>query len=313
MPVLAKPVSRPSGGGLVIPDVGYAVATWTAPDGTVWPLQNEDLGWHTITEGITGLDAAPVTLTSDKRLAGGVKVRNRRPDERVITWPLDVYSEESHTEFVQRWRRIMRAFTQTTQLGPGWLEIARPDGSARRIQAYYQSGFEGRRGLPVLSDQVVITLLCEDPYWQDVAPTVITRRHAVGGPFLSPFPTVSSSQVLGDTTIHNPGDVEAWPDWTLTGPATQLTGTLATTGEEFVLDPTITAHGALLAGEQATIQTRPMRVRGPAGEVWTSALNWPGAQLWALPYGQHDVTFAVAGSGPGSTVQLSFYPRYESA
>lgn len=313
MPVLAGHVSQPPGDGLVIPDVGFAFATWYAPDGTVWPLQNEDQGWQTLTDGVSGLDAASITLTTDKRARGGVRVRHRQPNERVITWPLDVFSDTSHMEFIGRWRRVMRAFTQTTQLGPGWLEIARPDGTARRVQAYYQEGFQGRHGYGVLSDQAVITLLCEDPYWQDVTQTIITRRHSEGGSFLSPFPTVSSSQVLGDTTLINPGDVEAWPDWTITGPASGLTGTLITTGEEFVLDPTLTAHGALLIGEQATIQTNPARVRGPAGEVWTPALNWPGAQLWGLPDGEHEVSFAVAGSGPGSEIELAFYPRYESA
>jgi len=308
MPLLAGAATAPpSAPPLFIEDVGYAVATWYAPDGTVWPLMNEDSGWFTLPDGITGLGAAALSFTNDKRIRGGVRVRHIQPDERVITWPLHIYSDESHTEFVQRWRRVMRAFTQTTQLGPGWLEIARPDGSARRVQAFYQDGFDGARGLGVLSDQVVITLLCEDPYWQDTTPTVIRRQHAVGTPYLDPYPTVSSSQVLGDTTLVNPGDVTAWPEWTITGPATGLTATLHTTGEAFTLT------GTLAAGEQATIRTNPAQVRGPGGAVWTGNLDWPGAQLWGLPPGQHNVTFAVSSSGPGTSIELTFFPRYESA
>lgn len=312
MPILAGHTAPPAGPGLVVPNVGYAVATWYAPDGTVWPLMDEDVGWFTLDEGISGLDAAAITISSDRRQRGGIRVRHIQPEQRVITWPLHVYSDSSHGEFVARWRAVMRAFTCTTRLGPGWLEIARPDGSARRVAAFYQEGFEGARGLGVLSDTAVITLVAEDPYWQDTEPTVIRRAHAVGAPFLDPFPTVSSSQVLGDTTINNPGDVEAWPEWTITGPASGLTATIAT-GQSFTLDPSATSHGNLLGGEQATIRTDPAQIRGPGGEVWTGALNWPGAVLWGLPPGEHAVTFAVAGSGPGSSIELLFYARYESA
>ncbi|MFC6885284.1 MULTISPECIES: phage tail protein [Actinomadura] len=311
MPILAAPPAAQP--GLVIEDVGYVVATWYAPDGSVWPLMNEDLGWHTLADGVAGLDAAAITITTDKRMRGGVRVRHIRPEQRAITWPLDVYSAESHTQFVARWRELMLAFTQTSRLGPGWLEIARPDGTARQAAAYYQAGFEGRHGMGVLSDQAAITLLCEDPYWSDRDPVVIDRAYATGVPFLVPFPTVSSAHVLGDTTIVNPGDVEAWPTWTITGPASGLTATLHTTGEAFTLDPALTAHGPLAAGETATIRTNPAQVRGPADAVWTGALDWPGAVLWSLPPGEHPVTFAVAGAGPGSAVRLEFFPRYESA
>jgi hypothetical protein len=301
MPILAG-LATPPAPELYIEDVGYAVATWYAPDGSVWPLMNEDLGWLTLAEGITGLDAEALTITTDKRRRGGVRVRHIQPEQRVITWPLEVFSDSSHVEFVARWRQVMNAFVQTTELGPGWLEIARPDGSARRVACYYQDGFEGARGLGVLSDRVVITLLCEDPYWQDAVATVIGREYSQGAPFLNPFPKISAAHVLGETTIANPGDVIAWPYWQVTGPASGLTAQLHTTGESFVLTPSATPHGNLLAGEQATIRTDPPQIRGPGNQVWTGALNWPGAVLWGLPKGEHDVK-----------VELRFFPRYRSA
>lgn len=316
MPILAGPPSSPPGPGLVVPDVGYAVATWYAPDGSVWPLMDEDSGWFTLPDGISGLGAESIQITTDRRPRGGVRVRHIQPIERTITWGLHVYSDESHQEFVDRWRAVMHAFDQTSELGPGWLEIARPNGSARRIQAYYQEGFDGEAGLGVLSDSAVITLLCEDPYWQDATPTVIRRGYAEGVPYLAPYPTVSSAHVLGETTVTNPGQVIAWPEWLITGPASGLTATLGTTGEAFTIDPNATpspAHGNLLAGEQVTIRTDPPQVRGPDGSNWIGALDWPGAELWGLPAREHQVIFGLAGAGPGSQVQLTFYPRYKSA
>lgn len=310
MPIIASPRPQPA---LWIEDVGFATATWYAPDGTVWPLMAEDQGWRTLVEGISGLGAETITITSDKRIRGGVRVRSVRREQRVITWPLEVWSDESHVEFVQRWRAITNAFACTSELGPGWLEIARPDGTARRVAAYYQDGLEPKSGIGILSDSCVITLLCEDPYFQDSVPTTVTRSYATGHPFLSPFPKVSSASVLGATTIVNGGDVPAWPVWTLDGPAAGLTATLTATGESFTLTPSATPHGPLLLGEQATVRTDPAQIRGPAGEIWTGALNWPGAVLWSVPAGESAVTFSIAGASPGSAVRLQFNQRYRSA
>lgn len=313
MPLIAAASPTFTAQPIYIEDVGYAVATWIAPDGSVWPLMDEASGVRTLAEGISGLDAAPITLTRDKQARGGTRVRHVQAEERVITWPLEIWSDESHLEFVQRWRTMLDAITQTTELGPGWLQLARPDGTVRQIACYYQDGFEGKQGLGILADQAVITLLAPDPYWQDTVATSIPRDYATGHPFLAPFPTVSSAHVLGDTVVTNPGEITAWPEWTITGPASGLTATLTSTGASFTLSPGATAHGNLLAGETATIRTNPMQVRGPAGEVWTSAINFPGAVLWGLPRGDSAVTFALTGAGPGSHIELRFYPRYRSA
>jgi hypothetical protein len=269
-----------------------------------------------MSDGVTGLDAAAIVITSDDRARGGVKVRHIQPAERIITWPLYVYGE-SHQEFVEQWRAVAKAFTQTTRLGPGELEIARPDGSARRVQAYYQEGFAGqaKQGYGIYSDFAVLTLLCEDPYWRDVQALSIHREYGTPADFQDPYPTVSSSQVLGDTVLTNPGDVEAWPSWVITGPAALVTATNNRRGESFDLDPDAASisHGDLVGGEQVTISTDPPQVRFQDGSNWTGALNWPGAVLWPLDPGESEVTFQLDDSGPGSAVDLSFYPRFETA
>jgi hypothetical protein len=143
----------------------------------------------------------------------------------------------------------------------------------------------------------------------------VHRSYDDGVDFLDPFPSVSSSQVLGATTVNNPGDVIVWPEWTVTGPASLVTFTRDDTGEEFVLDPDATAigHGALLAGEQVTITTDPPRVRYEDGSNWVGALNWPGAVLWGLAPGDNGVSFQLDGSSTGSAVDMTFHPRYETA
>lgn len=296
------------------PEIGLAVASYTDPSGTVWPLTDPERGWFTLADGVTGLGAAPVTLTTDPHPRGGVRVRHVQANERSIVWPLHVYGTDQ-AEFLARWRSLARAFTSTSRLGAGVLEIARPDGSRRQVDVYYKEGFEGQgqAGFGVTADTAVLTLLCEDPYWLDPVPRAVHREHAVGENFLAPFPSVSSSQVLGATTVTNPGDVVVWPTWTITGPASLVTFTRSDTGEAFTLDPSAVGHGALVDGEQVTVRTDPPQVRGPDGSNWVGALNWPGAVLWGLAPGDNAVVFQLDGSGPGSAVDLSFNPRYETA
>ncbi|EPD63183.1 phage tail domain-containing protein [Streptomyces sp. HGB0020] len=327
MPLITAPVVTPpdTGGGgtpVPLPEIGFATATYTDPTGTVWRLTDDQAGYFTLADGVSGLGAAPYDLTTDAQPRGGARLRHAQPQPRAIVWPLYVYGS-THVEFVQRWRALASAFTRTLRLNPdgtrtpGVLEIARPDGSSRRIKVYYQEGFEGqgKQGTGIASDSAVITLWCEDPYWVDPVTVTVHRETGTLSDFFVPYPTVSSSQVLGSTTVTNPGDVEVWPVWTITGPASLITFTNNDTGESFTVDPNATeiGHGNLLAGEQVTISTDPPTVRYQDGSNWVGALNWPAAALWGLAPGSNAVTFQLDGSGPGSAVDLTFNPRYETA
>jgi hypothetical protein len=301
---------------VVVPEVGYASITYIAPDGTVWPMTNQALGYYALAEGVSGLGAAPVTLTTDPLPRGGVKLRHVQPQGRTIVWPVHVEAA-THQEFIDSWRALGRAFTATLRDGPGILDIARPDGTRRQIKVRYQEGWEGlgQAGTGINWDNAIVTLLAEDPYYYDPTPVAITRAYGTSANYLSPFPSVSNAQVLGATTLTNPGFVTAWPTWTITGPATLITATDTTTGDAWTIDPNASgiAHGNLLAGETVTVTTDPPGVRGPDGSNWTGALNWPSAVLWGLPPGDTAVNIALTGAGPGSSVTLSFNPRYEMA
>ncbi|MEV4670967.1 hypothetical protein AB0K34_04870 [Actinomadura sp. NPDC049382] len=315
MPLLTGTRTGP-GTGIPLPGVGFATASFTDPSGTVWPLTDEASGWFTLSDGVSGLDVTPYELTKDSYPRGGSRLRHRQPAERTIIWPLHVYGD-THLQFLGRWRDLGTAFAATLHDGPGWLEIARPDGTRRRIQVIYQDGFEGRaqQGTGIISDTAILALYCQDPYWLDPVPVTEHRSYGLGVDFLNPFPSVSSGRVLGETTLLNTGSVEAWPTWTITGPATLVTITNQDTGEAFVLDPDADGigHGPLLAGEQVVVTTDPPRVRGPLGETWTGALNWPGAVLWSLRRGVNRVNFQLDGAAEGSAVDVSFNARYEMA
>ncbi len=292
----------------MVTDVGTMQATWTDPTGTVWQLTDisPEVGWFTM-PGPAGWDSAPYEIVSDPHPRGGDVVRAIRQQPAVLQWPLHIYGD-SHQQFIDRYRKIKRAFMSTVhRSAPGILRVYRPDGSAREISAFYQEGLSGQAGQGWTSASPVVSLFCPDGAWRDPIPKVITRSTAPTASFLSPWLTLSASQVLGDTTLENPGDLIAWPTWSITGPCTAITATNNTTGQTWTLTYT------LAAGETAQITTDRPTARGPAGQNISAALNWPTAFLWPLVDGDNDVTFSVAGAGTGTGIQLTFYARYEGA
>lgn len=284
-------------------------ATWTAPDGSIYQLTDRSVGYWTLANAVA-FGAAPLTLTADANPRGGSTMRHVQPESRQIIWPMHIKGA-TNTEFKARWREIGRAFAMTTQprsdgtLKPGVLTVRWPDGSTRQISAFYQSGFDGQPGMHWHYDQVVMTLYAEDPYWSDVVQATVTRTFVSdSSTFFAPFLHVSSSQTLGDTTVTNPGDVVAWPTWTITGPATGITATNNDTGESFAVAISLTA------GQVLTITTDPPSVIGPTGDSAIGAVNFPDAVLWGLRPGDTSATFDVTGSGAGTSIQLAFFPRY---
>lgn len=319
LPVGANP-TPPPGPPIILPTIVPSdayTATWYAPDGTVWPLSDPSVGWHSLDSVSGALGAAPILMTADPYARGGSTVRHIQAQPRLITWPIRI-DGPGHLDFLPRFRALARAFTQTRRLGPGVLEIQRPDGSRRQINAYYEDGFDPvpGNGSGWFYGDIVMTLYCPDPYWTDPTLTEIPRSFSGGSTsYLTSYPTVSSSQTLDDSVATNPGDVEAYPTWVITGPASGIEATNELTGESFTIDPNAAGigHGDLLLGETVTITTFPPAVRGPDGSIWTAALNFPDAVLWALQPGDNPINVAITGSDDGSGFVMTFPARYETA
>lgn len=316
MPILAGVITPPTTPPVSVPEVGYASITYIDPRGGVWPMTDITRGYFALADGISGLGAAPVTLTTDPLPRGGARLRHVQPQARTIVWPMRVEAD-THQEFIDLWRALGRAWTDTLRYGPGILDIARPDGRRRQIKVRYQDGWEGlgRPGTGLNWDNAVITLLAEDPYFFDPVPVRLVRSYGPAADYLNPYPSVSSSQVLGATVLTNPGDVEAWPTWTITGPASSVVVTNVDSGESFTVDPHAAgiAHGDLLTGESVVVATDPPSVRFNDGSNWTATLNWPAAALWGLPPGDTNVTLSLVDANVGSSMIGAFYARYETA
>jgi hypothetical protein len=291
--------------------VGKIYATWTDPTGVVWPLTDLDpaRGWHT-TRGIAGWGAMPYELVTDPQSRGGETVRHIRSLPARLTWPLNIWGD-THMEFVDRFRAIRKAIMMTVHRGlPGRLTVMRPDGTGRWIEAFYEEGFSGAANEMWVHANPVITFYCPDGAWRDITAVNEHRDFGTAGTltsFLSPFWTLSAASVGGSPVMSNPGDLVAWPEWVITGPASGITATNLTTGQSFTITYDLTA------GQSITVTTDRPTVRGPAGQNLVNALNWPSAYLWGVAPGDNEVEFSIGGFGTGTTIDIAFYPRYDGA
>lgn len=311
-PGLSTPVEIPSEGVVTELDPSAYLPAWiTPPDrngNTVEiPMNPPREQWFTLKD-IAGLGVVPVDIVTTANPDGGVSVDLVRVKERAIVWPMRVRGR-TNTEFLDKWRYLGNALAKTRRFGPGKLRLYRPDGTAREIEAYYQDGWgnEPHDGA-WLEDTCPVSLLCPDPFWRDTEATVLEREYGTLVDYLDPYPNIGTGQVLGATTLLNAGQADVWPDWTITGPLTSLTAANTTRSQSFVLTYTLTA------GQAITMSSRPIQVRGPAGQNLTSALNLPTGKPWRLDSEwSSNVTFTAAGAGAGSKISLRFFAGHELA
>lgn len=308
-------------------DVGTITASWIDPTGVEWPLSmtSEEIGWFTM-NGPAGWGSTPIEIVTDALPRGGEQVRYIRAKPRRIQWPIYVFGND-HLQYVDRNRRITRAFTMTTQRNQhGYLRVQRPDGRYREIACYYEQGFEGDAEHGHLWSRYVVTLYCPDGYWLSDR-SIQASREFVGTDedpdpnpsFYSPFMRLTSSRLVSpggggeesETEILNPGEVESWPEWLITGPMTSMVAENLTLGSRFAITYTLTA------GQTIRITTNRPMVRGPGDANLSKYIDWfnpvRGAELWPLLDGSNNIRFQVDGAGLGSQVSMSFTPRHETA
>lgn len=320
--------------------VGKPVFTWFDPDGNEWALSNsnEDLGWFTLM-GPSGWGAAPIEITTDQLPRGGESVRAISSKPAILQWPLEIFGA-SHGQFVDRYHQISRAFTLTTRRQrPGVLRVQRPNGEVRQVEAFYSDGLGGEDAQNHLFARPVISLFCPEGKWRANEAIIVERSFTptVGGEdpeepepisFYDPFISVTSSKVVGTpgggdgggggggddpdslTTISNPGDVEAWPVWTITGPLTQLRAWNVTLGTRWALTYPLGAEQTI------TITTDQPTVRGPGDVNLSKYIDWfntAGTELWPLTDGTNVVGLEADGATATTHVQMAFTPRYDAA
>ncbi|WP_018682169.1 phage tail domain-containing protein [Actinokineospora enzanensis] len=280
---------------------------WYPGDGSDPLVLTDPAAGYKVLKGSTGWGAAPVEhVTESTPLVDGEEILETYETGRTILLPM-LITGRTYEAFQERLGALVDAMDPRV---PGQLEIAQPNGQRRRIAAVYAEGLEGAEDKDSGGDttwhKAVIRLYCPDPAFFDPTPVRLMFGYPAPVSFFPLFPLrLSADAVLGAATIINPGDLPAWPQWTATAPGTGAQFDNEDTGEELHVSGTLT--------DTLTIVTRPgiQAVTMGSADWWDRLVDVP--QLWALPKGQTNVTVALTGAAPGSSVMVEFRPRYRKA
>jgi hypothetical protein len=275
---------------------------WLDPTGVLRNLTQATSPDLFVARGTRGLGSPPVELRLEKLpTTGGSIHRYTATQPLEIDLPIHIHgvsmaSVLAATDTLRDWFDTGNERVRT----PGYLRITRPqDDAVRQIACAYTGGLEGdlSEGGPN-GALAVVSLVAPDPYWTDVDVTETVYLAAnVGTP-------------LG---VINPGDFDAYPIWTIDGPASAIAITNTTTGKAFAL----TANGglSLLVGDRLTIDTRPSSQRSTLpimDTTGTSQFNRlsAGSALWWLAPGGNTFTIAATGTSVATAFTLQWLPRY---
>ena len=289
---------------------GTLVYEWIDPTGVARALSGLGTDPVNVEVGERGLGLPGLELAEDKLpVNAGTVVRHANMQPRDIELPLLVQAATSSAlEQLMDDLYDWFATADETSRTPGYLRVTRTDGTQRQAAFYYTGGLEGdlsqdRAGATWRS--VVVNLHAPDPMTTDIEDTV---------------EVYGSSDVGLDLSVMNGGKVDAFPIWTIVGPASAITIRNTSTGKGFAL----TADGGLTlaAGDQVAIDTRPSSERtsqqvlgGDANSQFSklaATVDGSSAELWALQPGQNHFTITMAGATGDTEIQLSYRQRYRA-
>lgn len=276
--------------------------TWKGWDGSEWELSNPASGVFLTADGLEGLGMPDFTnYTHGSPVVHGEQWDGWLATGRKVYWNIRIYSDAGSAD----WVRLNRAFWKTMRPGKtGVWSVELPTGEKFSLTLR----FKGDGGHSFTRDPTFkgwevygVELFPEQPFWE-AAPVVESWGAEVKTPFLGsedigpPF-YVSPVTTIGTATLSNPGDVESYIRWTVTGPT--LSVTVGIGGENTVVP------FAVPDGKKLVIDTDPRNLIAELDGVdvmnQLREFNYP-----ALQPGEN-VKLSLAMEGNGS-VEARFTP-----
>ena len=264
-------------------------------------------GWYVL-RGIEGLDNPPVSLLVDEPATwdGGL-FRDARYAPREVFIPLHLQADDN-AELRDAVRDL--ASLLDPKRGAVTLTVNHPDGRTRSIDGYLAAPLGQALGAAEAMTwrRMGLSLRCPDPFWtgEESSTSLVVSSALVdflGDPFL-PL-AVSDSQVAGTLTVNNSGDADAYPVWTVTGPASTIT--IDVDGR------TWSTSSALGAGEVLTVDTR----RGAQSVDVDGTAAWgrlaAGADLAPFPPGTTGVGVDITGATDDTVLEVTWSQKWLTA
>jgi hypothetical protein len=226
--------------------------TWSSDytGGAVDLMDPSSDGLMLVQDGVRGLSMPPVQRWSSVSPAlDGSRWRGFRVQEREVFWPLLVWSTEGTDAWVERDSQLWRMLRPEDQ---GTWTVATVQGGYRSLRLrIVDDGDHMFRRDPLKTGWTVygIKLVAEQPYWEGEKQTVSWDNETLEPFFPGPPFTISGSNSMDGAVLDNPGDVAAWPVWTVLGPCSSA--------EIGVGGRKITIPFAVADDETLVIDTRP--------------------------------------------------------
>lgn len=276
--------------------------TWTGWDGSVWDLLSWGSGVFLAT-GIRGMSMPPIDRHVTESVVG-TRWRGMTIGEREVFWPLCIFTRSSETE----WLRLEREWWRTMRPDKvGTWTVRLPSGEQRSLPLRFSDdGDHSYRTDPARHGWQLygLRLVAEEPMWRGSPIVRIWGDEAPVSFFGSGAPPfhVSSNRTMGSAVITNPGDVEAWPTWTLLGPWASADITMG--------DQTISVPFPGAAGETLVIDADPW---GPSAMMGGVDRMGDVSQVGFAPIpAGADIPVGLDMAGTGS-VRVEFTPAYYRA
>lgn len=245
------------------PWVGFGLQ-WTGWNGAAWNLLDPEKGLTVLRDSVVGLHFPPFEPITSPRLAGrrrrGVRVR-----ERTLEFSLLIWHDRDTDAWLQRDTAFWRSFHPERA---GELAVTSPSGDTRTVRAYLESdGGYGYQQDPAKAGWALypVVLTAEDPFWlgepitegwKKTEPRLLFGGGLPSDPGaveLAPPLFISSDASLELAEMGNPGDVAAWPLWTIAAAAGADVELTITNAGGLVGAPTVPA------GRTVTIDVDPER------------------------------------------------------
>jgi hypothetical protein len=235
---------------------------------------------------------------------GGTWQRTRRLP-RVVDLPILVFGT-SRADLQTKLRLLGQVVSDRE--GPVVLQADYGDGTSVYLKGHLIDGGQTEYGKNANLDfcRWVLSLKCPDPYWTQTEPLSFTIKQNLDTDGLLPYLAelrLTDSQGFGDVMVNNPGEVEAWPIWVITGPCDGFT-IENDQNIGFSYDATITS------GNQVKIDTKAGTVESASGTNLYSNLS-TAPKLFAFPTGTSSVSVVINNAANDTLVQCYFNPRHE--
>lgn len=281
--------------------------------GGYYDLANtENFMWLT-TGNVEGMGEAKLDdFTRAGALVDGQTYTGYRAQAREVFWPLAI-----DWALASDWQAAQTLFWSLFKPGVvGRWEVVAPNGTTRTLRCRYvgDSGYAPRVDPSLIGakvERVGLELVADDPWWRGPARTETWQTSGEAVPFYNTTNThvfnIMPATASGLRNISNPGDISAWPKYTIQGPVTDLKIWI---NQPNIYTPNIAAEINVPLGSTLVIDTDPGRqtVTLDGVNAWPQLTRADFAPVTAGGTATIDVSLVGTGS-----LAMSFEPRYRRA